>query len=405
MSRPILVATDGTPQSLGALRVARKLEEAEGTRIHVLCVIEPVPVFDTGFMVALPETELHQSRARSARDEVRDQIELVTGSPGAWPIEVEAGLAAPKIVRKSGDLRADLVIMGLGKHRAVDRLFGGETALQVARLAHVPILAVPPGCTKLPHSAVVGVDFSEFSLQAARACLSLLRKPAELHLVHVISGLEFLPTVPTEWRHEYEGDLSKRLEEVRDELGLPEDCDVRMHVLAGDPGPEVLSYAKEVEADIVVAGSHGHSFIGRILMGSVSTRLIRGAECSVLLAPPPEPSEEIQEEVEVASVPWVAELKEFTRRNAGRRTDLEIDHPETGAQHSGTNFPLRGVDYDPKRDRIDIMLGELGTVDRHLTHSLPAPRAVEIIKGEGGRDEALRVELEEGQVLLRIIRD
>ena len=58
------------------------------------------------------------------------------------------------------------------------------------------------------------------------------------------------------------------------------------------------------------------------------------------------------------------------------------------------------MDYDPKRDRIDIMLGDLGTVDRHLTHSLPAPRAVEIIKGEGDRDEALRIELEEGQVLL-----
>ncbi len=413
MSRPILVATDGTSESLGALHLARRLEEVEGARVHVLSVIEPVPVFDTGFMVALPETELHEARSKSASDEVRGQIAHVTGSPHSWPLTVEAGLAAPTIVRRAGDLGAGLILLGVGKHRAMDRLFGGETALHVARLAHIPVLAVPPDQTKLPRTSVVGVDFSSFSMKAALTAVTVMRKPAHLHLVHVISGLEFLPTVPAEWRHEYEGDLSERLEEVRSQLSPSPDCQVELHVLAGDPGSELLRYARECTAELLAAGSHGHSFIGRVLMGSVSTKLIRGAECAVLIEPPPEPSEELQDRpasatgsVEApASELWIAELKEFTERNAGRRTDLEIDDPEMGAQHSGTNFPLRGVDYDKRRDRVDIMLGDLGTVNGHLTHSIPSPRAIEVVKGVEDRDEALRIELDSGQVILRIVRE
>lgn len=407
MSGPILVATDGTRQSLGALRVARKLEEEEGARVEVLAVVEPVPVFDTGFMVSLPETQLHEARATSIRDEVGEQLETVTGSASAWSVHVSSGLPGPRIVNKAEELGVDLIVIGLGRHRAVDRLFGGETALQVARLAHVPVLAVPPDLMELPHIAVVAVDFSPFSEDAARTAITLLRSPVEIHLVHVISGLEFLPTVPDDWRREYEKDLTERMEEFRDTLGIPKEWKVTMHVLAGDPGPEIMSFAKAHEADLVAAGSHGHSFIGRILMGSVSTRLIRGCDSLVLISPPREVAEEITGgAAEVMQVPpWARDLHEFTRRNAGRRTDLEIDDPVLGAQHCGTNFPLRGVDYDPRRDRVDIMLGEQGNLDRHLTHSIPSPRSIEVVTGEGGRDEALRIGIDGGQVLLRILHD
>lgn len=142
-------------------------------------------------------------------------------------------------------------------------------------------------------------------------------------------------------------------------------------------------------------------------MGSVSTRLIRGSQRPVFVVPPPEFSEDLaalsarpEEEH-----PWEALMDGFSRRNAGRRTELEMDHPRLGAQRSGRNFPLWGVVYEPRGDRVEIMLGEQGSVDHHLTHSIPSPRSIEILEGEDGRDQALRIELDEGCVRLRFLDD
>ena len=169
MSRTILVATDGTPAVLGALRLARRLEEEKGARVEVLGVVEPVPVFDAGFLVALPEMELYESRQGVLRQEIESQVEAVTGARDSWSIRVEAGLPGPRIVKWAGDRQADTIFIGLGRHRPVDRVFGTETALQVIRLSHIPVLAVPEDSRELPRTAALGVDFSHFSLRAARA--------------------------------------------------------------------------------------------------------------------------------------------------------------------------------------------------------------------------------------------
>jgi hypothetical protein len=56
-------------------------------------------------------------------------------------------------------------------------------------------------------------------------------------------------------------------------------------------------------------------------------------------------------------------------------------------------------------DRIHIILGRSGTVDGHLTHSLASPKDLQVLRGEGGRTEGLFVQLQEGKVILRILRD
>ena len=407
MSRTILVATDGTPAVLGALRLARRLEVEKGVKVEVLGVVEPVPVFDAGFLVALPEMELYESRQGALRQEIENQLEEVAGSREAWPIRVEAGLPGPRIVKWAEDRKADTIFIGLGRHRPMDRVFGTETALQVIRLSHIPVLAVPEDAETLPSSAVLGVDFSHFSHRAARAALGLMGAPWEAHMVHVMSGMEFLPTMSEEWRVDYETELTDRLDELAQGLTIPGGCSVQTHILEGEPSNELLAFSEDRDMDLLVAGSHGHSFVGRLLMGSVSTRLIRGAHKPVLVIPPSDLTEEVfrQENGGDEGHPWVKELKEFSEANVGRRTTLELDDPEVGAQQCGKNFPLWGVDYDPKRDLINIMLGRTGTVEGHLTHSIPRPKGLWVERDEGGLAQALQISLENGQIVLKIHRD
>ena len=206
MSRTVLVATDGTPAALGALCFAKALADQKDYRIHVLGVVEPVPVFDAGFMVALPELELYESRQDALMREISEQVEEVTQGIGGWSISVQAGVPAPRIVKHAEELGSEFILIGLGRHGPMDRVFGTETALQVIRVSQMPVLAVPESFQNLPRSAVLGVDFSLFSARAAHAATALLDPPWDAHLVHVLSGMEFLPTVSEDWRGDYEED-------------------------------------------------------------------------------------------------------------------------------------------------------------------------------------------------------
>ena len=51
---------------------------------------------------------------------------------------------------------------------------------------------------------------------------------------------------------------------------------------AGSAWPEVVDYAKEESADLVVVGSHGRTGLRRVFLGSVAENVVRHAPCSVI---------------------------------------------------------------------------------------------------------------------------
>lgn len=107
-----------------------------------------------------------------------------------------------------------------------------------------------------------------------------------------------------------------------------------------------------------------------------------------------------------ATVPperWAEDLQRFTDRNASRRTAIEIDDLEIGAQDLESDYPLRGVSYDDRDGRIEIMLGDLGDAECHMTHAIVGASEVTILAGVDGRDELLRVVHPGGQTLLRVL--
>jgi hypothetical protein len=101
---------------------------------------------------------------------------------------------------------------------------------------------------------------------------------------------------------------------------------------------------------------------------------------------------------------WSATLKEFTNRNAGRRTVLEIDSIDIGAQEEEQDYPLKGVTFDPRDQRVQIMVGEEGSVERHLTHSIGNPEQIDVLRRADGRDEALRIVHGNGSQTLLVLR-
>jgi len=100
---------------------------------------------------------------------------------------------------------------------------------------------------------------------------------------------------------------------------------------------------------------------------------------------------------------WASGLREFTHRNAGRRTVLEEEATGEGLRLEQSGYPFWGVSWDPRDGRVQIMLGEQGSVERHLTRSIRAARAIDLVRGADGRDRALRITHAEGCTLLSFV--
>lgn len=105
-------------------------------------------------------------------------------------------------------------------------------------------------------------------------------------------------------------------------------------------------------------------------------------------------------DTQTASTGWATLLRDFTRRNAGRPTQLEIDDPEIGAQWQEVNLPLQGVDYDPREGKVEVIVGAPG--GPRLTHGVAGLTGIDV-EAVDGRDRTLRLAHGAGQTLLRLV--
>ena len=99
---------------------------------------------------------------------------------------------------------------------------------------------------------------------------------------------------------------------------------------------------------------------------------------------------------------WTRILKDFSRRNVGRATRLELDDAEFGAQWGELELHLRGVAYEPRFQRVEIMLVDGGAPTDHLTHSIEGVSDLSVQQGADGRDRTLRIAHPGGQTLLML---
>lgn len=406
---PVVVATDGRSECAGPIDIARRLARRLNADIAIVAVCRPhapiVPhaqfALDYG-LAAWLRSELTQR--------VRSQCALLadTSDLHAPHIDVREGEPTAEIARFADKREAQLIVLGLGHHEVVDRIFGDETALKVARVAHAPLLAVPGEAPPAMRSAVVGIDFSDASLSAAQAAIRLLDDGGILRIVYVVPKTRTIAddVIPREEEERY---LRHRFVQFVGRLTVPAGIAVREVRLDGEPARELLRHAAEVGADFVAVGSHGRGFVERLILGSMTTKLLRGAQCAVLVVPadvavPGKRDSAHDFTMGFDETRWGEVLDDFTRANIGRRTRLEVDDPELGSQAQERDSRLLGVAYDAHDRRVEIMLGELGAGEPHLSRNITGVEALHILSDIDGRDLALHLRHAGAQTILTLLR-
>lgn len=282
----ILVATDGSHDSDGAVRVGLALSRRDNVPMTMLSVVEPLPVYDSDGITPVEVDRLTAITHESREAAMRAQHDRTHPGIREWPYTIQVGERVGTILASVERNGASLVILGLGAHGVTARLFRRETALRVIRAATTPVLAVPMYGWGVPHSALVAVDFTRSSEDAARAALDLLGGEGTLYLAHVTPRVPIPQGDSRTWEEVMTAGVVPRLEAVARRLDPPPGVQVEYVTLHGEPANELLAFADQFKVDVIAAGAHGRSALGRLMLGSVSSKLVRTAQCWVLVAPP-----------------------------------------------------------------------------------------------------------------------
>jgi nucleotide-binding universal stress UspA family protein len=280
----ILVAAAGDRESRGALRLAAELAKRDAASVMLLGVATPFPHNLSTFVSMRQPVAIDEVGRLAVLEDVQKSVQDLPGAE-RWAKRAVIGFPADAIVDMASAWRASIILLGIGRHGRIKRMFGTETAVGVMRRARVPVLAVHPNATTLPGHVVAAVDFTEASKASAALAGRLLAADGTLTLAHVCA---FGGVVPKE------GDLvdlyrtgaQARLDELVHSLRHVTKRRVEGVMLSGEPGDALLGFARRTNCELIALGGHEQGLMDRILLGSVRTQVVRGARCSVLMAPP-----------------------------------------------------------------------------------------------------------------------
>ncbi|MDR9456261.1 MAG: universal stress protein [Salegentibacter sp.] len=145
---------------------------------------------------------------------------------------------------------------------------------------------------------LIALDYHPVSEEVVNAGYELAKKMgAEVCLVHVLSdvayyGIQYQPfmgyegysetaidlNVASEMRQVAEDYLDKAAEHLNDEK-------VGKHLAEGDTARTLLDYADEWQADLIVMGTHSHSFLEKLIMGTVAAQVLEKTKIPVYMVP------------------------------------------------------------------------------------------------------------------------
>jgi nucleotide-binding universal stress UspA family protein len=278
----VLVATDFSPVSNHALDYGISLAKRYGSHIYLAHVISA-----DAYPMAAPEVTvgLVESQRRAAENKIQEMLfsgrlndvpyDIVIEEGGLWP-------AIEKVIEKQG---IDLVVVGTHGIGAVQKLVIGSGAEQIFRQCLQPVLTVGPRVNGGEHPGVIfkhvlfPTDFGLGCEREAAYAFSIGQEhDATVTLLHVVRHLD-----------DYSDDgLTLKRETVKNQLqelvpgGAEAWCETKFRLAVGEPAAEILRYAEETKADLIVMGAKARRGLAGHVPGTTAYKVVSKAHCPVL---------------------------------------------------------------------------------------------------------------------------
>jgi nucleotide-binding universal stress UspA family protein len=280
----ILCPVDFFPASLRAVDYAIGLAQKYDAKLHLLHVVSPI-LYSTEQYAFTVSDIIDSMKKQSARE--MKKLERKARAAGLTIYtDVRTGEVKREIESAVRATKADILVMGTHGRRGMEKWFLGSVTERMLRRSPIPVLTLR-GSKKARTTTtriLVTTDFSEGTDNALNYALSIARaNKARLTLLHVLE--ETRAVISPQYRKEI-------TEGVRRELlqRIPADAqnspDIDTAVEAGTPYHIILRLLKKERIDLLVMNTHGKGMLHRALLGSTSERVVRAADCPVMLIPP-----------------------------------------------------------------------------------------------------------------------
>lgn len=272
----ILVSTDGSDFSEGAVREAIRIAKKCSSKLSVISVIDFNPEFDSVAPQIMEKKEkdarehLEAVKARARKEGIECAIIVRRGED-----------AYEEIVDEAVKNKSTMIVMGRRGRTGLKRLMMGSVTARVIGHAPCNVLVVPHAAGLEFKSILVATDGSRYSTAAASEAIGLAKRNNSL--LTVISVVPSELSTPTDIdftvnQRELIADkemhnAEKNAKAVK-EAAQKEGIEARAFVMSGKPAEAIIQTAQERKVDLIVLGSHGRTGVERLLMGSVAERVI-----------------------------------------------------------------------------------------------------------------------------------
>ncbi|MBS1869456.1 MAG: universal stress protein [Actinobacteria bacterium] len=295
MTRTIVVGYDGTDHGDDALALGRLLAGVAGTELVVACAYPDDP---------LGESAAAREVAQGMREDAEGKLERARGwltsaglADGAASLRAVAGASPSHVLHELGEqLGAEAIVVGATHHGRALRLLAGSTPDAVLNHAPCPVAVAPEGFRDHVHGTgavrqvAVAFDGSPEARHALDVAAGYARAAgARLRVVTAVNtaAVGIYPPPPLDVAS-YE------------ELGriARDEARARLDATIAELAPGVVAEGAVLDGDVVgvlvedahaddllFTGSRAHGPFKRVLLGSVSTHLLRDAPCPVVVVP------------------------------------------------------------------------------------------------------------------------
>jgi nucleotide-binding universal stress UspA family protein len=272
----VLICTDGSPESEGAISAALDLAKTTGSKIFLLEVI----YFLAGYELQSPDTltppvinlELMEAQEKA----VKERLETWKTRAAEMGVTLEprtrsSGSAYEGILEEAVELEPDLIIMGRHGYTGLTRLLMGSVTARVIGHSDCPVLVVPQEGTLSFARLLVASDGSPYSEAAWAEALTLAKVMGSVLVAVSVAATD--GDIPAATK------VVRTLELTAEKEGISLDTMIPM----GRPDEGIIKAAEFKQASLIVVGSHGRTGLKRLLMGSVAERVIGQASGGVLV--------------------------------------------------------------------------------------------------------------------------
>jgi nucleotide-binding universal stress UspA family protein len=282
MFRKILVGYDGSDEAQDALALGTQLRDAMGGELIAAGVIAVDP------WLGGPDY-LFRDEDKKFAVVIADAAERIGAESTTFPSSSPArGLH--DLAENTG---ADLILVGSSRHSHVGQVLAGSVGIALLHGSPCAVGVAPKGYRDHADAGfstiVVGIDGGPEALQALTAASELAsRANATLKLVTVSAPPPHAITAKggdagwRELKEEVDEMLREQLAKAWELVTTADNTEATF--ISGDP-VEALTMIAEEPGTVLVVGSRGYGPVRRVLLGSVSTALVRSAPSPLLVTP------------------------------------------------------------------------------------------------------------------------